>query len=452
MFIRVIETPGLASLSYLIGDEGHAVVIDPRRDVEVYLEMARDEAVTIDHILETHRNEDFVIGSCDLAERTGATVLRGNGTELAYGEPAHEGDVIECGQVRLKVLATPGHTPESLSFVLQHQETGTDALAVFCGDALLVGDVGRTDFHPGHEAEDAAHLYDSLHDMLLPLGDGCVVYPAHGAGSVCGDEMANRNFSTIGYERANNPMLLLDREAFIEAKVAEHHEKPPYFERMEWLNRKGPRPLGHRPQLRPLSPLELAMRMEDGAPLVDLREPQAFAGSHVPGSINLPLNLLSAYAGWFLGYDQDVMLLADDRDDLETARTRLLRLGFERTADYLKGGITGWETAGRPLETIPQMSVHDLRRRLREVTVLDVRKLVEWKAGHLPDAVNVFLGDLPQVVDDLDTKRPIVTFCGSGRRAMIAASILRRAGVERVYNCVGSMQAWKVIGGPLDET
>lgn len=448
MFVHTVTTPGLAALSYVVGDAGHAAVIDPRRDVAVYLEVAREKGVQITEIIETHRNEDYVVGSCELAAHTGARVLHGPGLDFEYGETIEDGATLTYGQTELQLLRTPGHTDESISIVLRHRETGDSALGVFTGDALFVGDVGRTDFHPDRQGEDAAALYASLHDVLLPLGEHCLVYPAHGAGSVCGDGMADRNFTTLGYEARHNPMLQMSKSEFVAAKEAEHHETPPYFKRMEHLNRVGPAVVGAKMAARPISPDALADRL-DSAPVIDVREPQAFAGSHVPGTINLPVNMLAAYAGWLLPYDTEITLIADDADQREAARTHLRRLGYEQTRDYLKGGVTAWEVSGRAPGGVPVCGARALRDMLDEVCVLDVRKRGEYEGGHLPGAVHAFLGRLPEQIAEMPDDRPIITFCGSGRRAMIAASLLRKAGVKDVRNCFGSMKAWMAIDGPL---
>lgn len=450
MFVSTIHTPGLASLSYVIGDGGEAAVIDPRRDVGAYLDLARERGLAIRQVFETHRNEDFVVGSRELAARVKAPILHGDALDFGYGEGVSHGQTFEVGEVSLEVLHTPGHTDESISIVARHRATGDSPLAVFTGDALFVGDVGRTDFYPERAREVAGLLYDSLHARILPLGDQCVLHPAHGAGSVCGSGMADRNSSTLGYERRHNPKLQLDREAFIEAKLAEHHEQPPYFATMEKLNREGPPIEAPRRDPRAVGVDDLRRLLRDGAQVVDVREPQAFSGSHVPGSLSIPEAMLPAYAGWLLTYHAPLAVVADDRAQVERARAHLWRLGFEVDA-WFQPGVTGWETSGREPGAIAPMSAHRLRAKLGDVRVLDVRKIGEWQSGHLPGARHVFLGRLPEALDDLPRDRPIVTFCGSGRRAMIAASLLRRAGYDDVFNCFGSMAAWQTIDGPVEK-
>lgn len=449
MFIETVKTPGVASLSYVVGDGDDAAVIDPRRDVRAYLEIARRRGVHIRFVLETHRNEDFVVGSCALAAHTRATILHGKGLDFRYGECIGHGQRVVLGRLSLTALETPGHTDESLSFVARHHETGDSPLAVFSGDALFVGDVGRTDFHPERMAEDAGALYDSIHEHILPLGDHTILHPAHGAGSVCGDGMADRDVSTLGYERRHNPALQLDRAAFVARKLDEHHEKPPYFRKMEQYNLEGP-PLGlPRREPAPVHIGHLRRAIDGEGPIIDVREPQAFAASHVPRTVNIPAGMLPAYAGWFLDHGRPVTVIAEDRSQLEAARTHLWRLGYDDLR-WFQPGITGWETGGNPLGSTRPISVHALHDTLDRVRVLDVRKQPEWLRGHVPGARHAFLGRLPALLDDLPRDRPIVTFCGSGRRAMIAASLLARAGYEDVRNCFGSLAAWRAIDGPVE--
>ncbi len=248
MFLEKVKSEGIAHLSYILGDGSEAVVIDPRRDCEVYINIADREGTRITRIFETHRNEDYVVGSQDLAHRTGATIHHGKGLDFSYGEDVSEGDSFELGDLRLTILETPGHTLESISIVVTDKNYGDDAVAVFTGDALFIGDVGRTDFYPDRAREVAGALYDSIFNKILPLGDQTILCPAHGAGSVCGDSMASREFSTLGHERLNNPVLQKTaREDFIEFKVNEHHYQPPYFRKMEEYNQHGPPPLDNLP-------------------------------------------------------------------------------------------------------------------------------------------------------------------------------------------------------------
>jgi hydroxyacylglutathione hydrolase len=450
MFLHKIKSAGLAHLSYILGDQDEAVVIDPRRDCEVYLDIAAREGMRIAHIFETHRNEDYAIGSLDLARRSGAPIHHGNALDFKYGQPVAEGDKFAVGDLQLQVLETPGHTMESISLVLTDRNYGDTPVAVFTGDALFVGDVGRTDFFPDRAREVAGMLYDSIFGKLLPLGDQAIIHPAHGAGSVCGDSMASREFSTIGHERLHNPVLQkTDRESFIDYKVAEHHDRPAYFRLMEQYNQNGAPPLDALPRPRPLTPEEVGKAMKDGAVVIDLRSPEAFAGAFIPGSLAIPLDMLPAYAGYLVGYEQDLILLSETQEQIPTAVRYLVRMGYERLAGYLKGGMYAWEVSGRPYDRIGSVHASVVEKRITDgeaLTLLDVRKITEFQESRLEQATHIFLGELQQRLDEIDRDKPVVTFCGSGRRAIIAASILKRHGFEQVEDSLGSMEACENLG------
>ncbi|WP_208728335.1 MBL fold metallo-hydrolase [Oceanidesulfovibrio indonesiensis] len=455
MFVETVKSEGLAHLSYIVGHGGQAVVIDPRRDCEVYLDIAEKHGAAIQYVFETHRNEDYVIGSQELSRLTGASIHHGAATEFAYGNAVKEGDVFRVGALEFKVLETPGHTYDSISLVMRDTNAGDSPLAVFTGDALFIGDVGRTDFFPDRKEEVAGLLYDSIFEKLLPLGDQAILYPAHGAGSVCGKGMAPRDFSTIGHERKHNPLLQLgSREAFIERKVAERHPLPPYFRRMEVYNQEGTAPsVLPLPRPTPLSASAFAERMDQGLQVVDLRSPEAFAGAFIPGSIAIPLNMLAAYAGFILSYDTSIGLVAETHEQVDTAVRRLLRIGYDSIPCFLEGGLGAWEKSGREYDTIPAVHADELVRRIEEkddFVLVDVRSEEEWESGHLPDAVHAFLGDLPDNLD-VDKSRLVTTFCGSGERAIIAASILKQNGWSKVEDALGSMMACMERGCPLVE-
>ena len=450
MFVQKIKSEGISHLSYILGDGAEAVVIDPRRDCAVYTEIAAREGAAITHIFETHRNEDYVIGSRDLARRTGATIHHGSALDFEFGQPASEGDLFHVGGISIEVLETPGHTDESLSFVIRDREFGDTPVGVFTGDALFIGDVGRTDFFPERAREVAGLLYDSIFEKLLPLGDQTILYPAHGAGSVCGDSMASREFSTLGYERLRNPVLQkTDREEFIDHKVNEKHYQPPYFRKMEEYNLKGAPPLKELPVPPPLSAHGVAKARDAGAVLVDLRSPEAFAGAFVPDSLAIPLDMLPGYAGYLLDYDTDLVFIAESDADIHVGVRYLLRMGYDRFSGYLKGGVHAWEVTGRPFDRIGAVHASTLQQRMdnnEDFTLVDVRKVTEVEEGRLPNSTHIFLGELQDRLDELDNSKPVVTFCGSGRRALIAAAILKRHGFKQVEDSLGSMAACEELG------
>lgn len=452
MFLERIVSEGLAHWSYVVGDGGQAAVIDPRRDCQVYLDVAYRHGARITHIFETHTHEDFLVGSPGLHALTGAEIFRGGKGKvtLGYGTGVHDGDAFRIGELAISVLETPGHTFDAISLVLHDRNVSDDPVAVFTGDTLFVGDVGRADFYPGRDEEVAGLLYDSLHQKLLPLGDHVIVYPAHGAGSVCGGRMAARDFTTIGYERRHNPALRIgDRDAFIRQKVSERHPKPPYFDEMGHLNQKGPPMLVDLPRPAPLSPGEFADALGRGMIALDTRSPEAFSGAYIPRSLGIPLDMIPSFAGWFLPYDRPIGLVVDPYDDVERAVRYLTRLGYDAIQGFLQGGMRAWETSGRRYDTIPAIYAGDLERRLQTgppFTLLDVRTREEFEAGHLPEALHIYLGDLPDRIDEIPRDRPVTAFCGSGRRSLVAASILKQHGFERVEDCLGSMAACAAIG------
>lgn len=454
MFVERVKSPGIAHISYLVGDGGKAAVIDPRRDCEVYVELARREGARITHILETHRNEDYIIGSVELAAMTGAEVLHGKQLDFEYGTPVGEADAFDLGGARLSVMHTPGHTFESISIALADRSFGPDPVAVFTGDALFIGDVGRTDFFPGREDEVAGLLHQSIFETLLPLGDHVLLYPAHGAGSVCGTHLASREFSTLGYERLHNVALEhASREDFIAFKGAENHYTPPYFTRMEQYNLSGPPPSSSILTPGPMSADEFASRIAAGMVVLDVRGPEAFGGAHIPGSISMPLEFVPVYAGWLVPYDVPIGLVIDSLDQVTTAREHLLRIGYDAVSGYLHRGMMQWEVGGREFEGVDQVYIGEVKRRLdagEELLILDVRSADDFASGHLRGAVNIYLGELPQRLGELPGDVTITTFCGSGARASIAASLLRQNGFERVENCLGSMAACRSTECPLE--
>ena len=452
MFLETIRSEGIAHLSYLVGDEttGEAAVIDPRRDMQVYIDEAHARGTRIVRIFETHRNEDYVIGSQDLSRRTGASIHHGAGLPFGYGETVEDGDSFAIGNVELRVLSTPGHTYESISLVMADRSVSDEAIGVFTGDALFIGDVGRTDFFPERREEVAGLLYDSLFKTILPLGDHVILYPAHGAGSVCGNNMVKREFSTLGYEKRHNPMLQkTDRDEFVKIKANETHPLPPYFKKMEQYNLDGPPVRELPPQPVPLTADGFDRLMTSKLQVLDVRSPEALSGAFIEGSLAIPVGMIPAWAGWFLDYDTPIALVVEDTADVCYAVQNLYRIGYDNILGYLAGGMEDWETSGRPYDAIPAIHAGTLSERLEqgpEFTLLDVRAAEEFESGHLPEAKNIYLGDLPDRLDEVPKDNPVVTFCGSGRRALIGATILKKNGYEIVDNCLGSMAACQDVG------
>ncbi len=454
MLFQVIKSEGLAHMSYLVGHKGEAAVIDPRRDCEIYQNIAHHHGMEITHIFETHRNEDYVIGSLDLAHETGAEIYHGKALDFKYGNAVEEGDTFDLGDIKLGILETPGHTFESISITLHDTTYSSESpIGVFTGDALFVGDVGRTDFFPDRAEEVAGLLYDSVFNKLLPLGDHVMLFPAHGAGSVCGGGMADREFSTLGFERQFSPVLQkTNRKEFINHKINEHHYQPSYFRKMEEYNQYGAPPMLELPDPRPMKADLFATAIEEGMTVVDVRSPEAFAGAFIPGSYCIPVGMLSSYAGYFLSYDDRFGLVADNYADVETAMRHMIRMGYDNIHAFLDEGLHEWETSGRIFDSIGTVSGQSLAEKLRNdghFTLLDVRKIDEYQEQHLPQSCHLFLGELQDHVDEIPRDKPVTTFCGSGIRAMIAASILKRNGFDEVVDNLGSMQACVAAGCPI---
>jgi hydroxyacylglutathione hydrolase len=452
MIFERIKSEGIAHNSYLIGSGSDAAVIDPRRDSQIYVDLAQQHGLKIKHIFETHRNEDYVIGSVELNNITGAEIYHGPGLEWKYGKILKDGDEFKIGKLKLTAIHTPGHTDESMSYAVVDLSSGPATVMVFTGDALFVDDVGRTDLYGPDEAQRlASNLYNSIFNRLIPLGDGVILCPAHGAGSVCGLNIADRDESTLGIERAQNPLLQKSRDEFIKHKATEQPERPHYFRQMEKYNLEGPPLLGCMPLPSPLTPSEFREKMEGGALVVDASEPAAFGGAHIKGAYSIWLEGLPVFAGWVLSYDKPILLVLEDQCHLERAVRYLIRTGYDQITGYLKGGTEGWYNAGFPTESLPLLSVHQLKAmvdRGDELLVLDTRGQDEWSSAHIKGALHIYVGHLEQRLAEVPRDKPIAVICNVGHRAGLGASILLRAGYQTVYNVLGSVKAWVAAGFP----
>lgn len=454
MILERVRSEGLSQISYMIGSDREAAVIDPRRDCEAYLDIAKNEDLKIRHILETHRHEDYVTGSPELSSMTGAEIYHGDGLPFRFGQTLRDGETLAFGELELRALHTPGHTYESMSYLLSEQDHPQQPVMVFTGDCLFVGDVGRTDLLGRDEALRLAEaLYESIFERLLPLGDGVMVCPAHSMGSLCGGALSAREESTLGLERKTNPILQMDREAFVRAKSAESYPRPPYFRMMEKLNLEGPPLMQGLAMPKPLQPSQFGGLLEQGAVVADTRNYQYFAAAHIRGSINLWLSGLSTQAGWFLPYDRPLLLILADRSYAEVASRYLARLGLDNVAGYLCSGaescgLAAWVDEARPVQRSALLTVQELNAGRNRFRILDVRSVGEWREGHIPGALNILLGDLPQRFADVPRDRPVATICSSGNRASLGASILRARGFGEVLPVMGGMKAWRAAGYP----
>ncbi len=446
MFIERLVSEGLAHFSYIAGNDYDAFVVDPKRDVDPYIEIAKSNCCMIRFVFETHCNEDYLIGSLELEQRTGCRIIHSDRLDFGYGEPATENETFDVGGMRIRVIETPGHSPESLSFVL-YLSSGEIPFAVFTGDALFYGNVGRTDlFGREKTAKYASILHDSLHGKLLPLANGTTLYPAHGAGSSCGGTMSDIAISTIGYERATNPLLGLTREEFIERKKRENIPLPPYFARMADHNMKGPLLLEH--DLVKLMDAPTFANVMADCTVVDTRSPLSFAGGHIKGSYNIWLRGLPKFAGWILDYVRDILLVTERQEDIETAKLYLSRIGVDKVRGSLCEGIDDWKNRGMPLEQSGVYTVDGLHGKLKEedLFVLDVREKEEYAEGHIPDAFNIYVGELEKRLAEVPSERPVVSVCSTGNRSGLGASILERGGFKKVYNLIGGTTGWKEKG------
>lgn len=453
MKIERFAVAGLAQYGYVVSDGGEAVVIDAMRDVQRYAEYARREGLRIIAIAETHIHADFAAGSCELAALTGAELAFSAYDEsehYAYAMPhrkLRDGDTLRVGKAELRALHTPGHTPEHLSYLL-YEAGGTTPVAMFSGDFLFVGALGRPDLL-GEEAKQglARELYRSVQQRVASLPDGLLIYPGHGAGSLCGAGLGERTETTLGYERATNPYFQYAEAEFLERILASVPAMPDYYPRMKALNSAGAGAATPLPGGQELRVDEVRRLQQQGAVLLDLRSPEAFGGAHVPGSVNIGAGQnLSLWAGWLLDAATPIVLIGHG-DEAEQARLSLVRVGLDHIAGHMERGFGAWVAAGLPVATVRQRGVSDVAQE-REALVLDVRSVSERTGGHIAGSEYVALGDLPRRIEEFSGEREVVAVCGSGYRSSIAASLLARAGATNVSSMVGGMSAWRRAGLP----
>jgi hydroxyacylglutathione hydrolase len=471
MYFEQFYLTCLSHASYMIGSEGEAAVVDPQRDVDIYLKAADEQNLKIRHIFETHLHADFVSGHKELAARSGAKIYIGAQANAGFPHvPLTDGFEVKMGAVRIRALETPGHTPESVCLVITDRKESAESksperesaqpCAVLTGDTLFIGDVGRPDLSKTHTSRQLAGLlYDSLHEKLLALPDAVKVYPAHGAGSLCGRAMGAERSSTIGTERLTNYALqIASREEFIAQLTANLPNRPDYFLEDAEINRSGAATLTELPPLPALSPAEVQALSQQNALLnvnvLDVRPGDEFAAGHVLGSINIALSgQFASWAGGILGIHSEPILIGESDAQIEEARMRLARVGIEELRGYLAGGVAAWQKAGLPVSRTTQISPQELSQKLREgslraLDVLDVRREGEWQAGHIAEVQCRALDTFPHGLPAIDESRPVAVHCKSGYRSMIACSLLERAGHRNVLNVAGGFDAWHAAGLP----
>ncbi len=466
MFFHQRFVPGLAIYSYIVGDERskQCAVIDPTRDVDEYLEITKREGLRVTHVLETHVHADFVSGSAELKARLGdevQVVVSGMGgaewTPPYADRVVGDGDEIALGSVRLKAVHTPGHTYEHVSWALFDDTRSKDTpWLIYTGDFVFVGDVGRPDLLGEEARRKLAHqLYESVFGVLPGLPDFTEVFPAHGAGSLCGKAIGSRNSSTLGFERRfSGALQRRDEPDWVATLLKGMPIAPPYFRRMKKVNAEGPRTLGPElPGRKRFTARQVHDQVCEHCLVLDVRPKEAFAAAHIPGSVNIPLgHNLPTWAGWVLPYDTPTLIVPDDPDDVPEVVTHLLRVGFDDVQGYLEGGLGEWETHGFELGRLETTSVHGLAARLGKSSgrpfVLDVRTETEWDAGHIEGAHHIHGGTLEERYAEVPKDRAVAVVCGSGYRASIASSFLKREGYTDVANVLGGMAAWKAAGLP----
>lgn len=462
MYTKQFFVEGLGCASYIVGceAEGVAAVIDPDRDVRKYLDAADARGLTITHIIETHLHADHVSGNTDLAERTGANIYLHEASGAGFDhKPLHEGEVITLGNIRLKVVHTPGHTPESITLLISDTTRTDEPWLALTGDTLFVGDIGRPDLVGAKAANGlATDMHASLFEKLLPLDDGLLVYPGHGAGSLCGKSIGSMRSTTLGYERKHNPALApRELDEFVTFATSDLPEQPGNHKRIKSLNRNGVKPLGV-VEPKPLSIREAIPHFQRSAGLLDTRLKEEFVQAHVPGSVHLEADdQLSNRIGFVFPPDVPVILLLSDPTDYEQVVYSLARVGYDNVVGYLAEGLDVWEKMGLPItagdvQDIQPAELNDLllNGNGSRPVVVDVRETWEYKQGHVPGAVLMPLGQLSTRLDELDVEKPVAVICATGNRSQSASALLGQKGFKTVYNVLGGTTQWMRSGLELE--
>jgi hydroxyacylglutathione hydrolase len=457
MLVKQFVDEGLGNSSYLIASEesGLAAVLDPQRDVDRYLQTADGLGLRLVYTLDTHLHNDFVSGSRELAAQAGAQVGASAEADLGFEHlPLQEGDVIPLGNLSITVLATPGHTPEHISFGLS--EAGKPApSALFTGGALMVGGAARTDLLGADLAVPLAQrLYHSIHYKLLRLPDDVTIYPTHGSGSFCAAPAVAERSTTIGRERQWNPLVQAREDAdFIARALSDLPSYPAYFKYLRRINQSGPKVLGGIPTLQLLSPESVSQHIAQSIAILDTRSPQEFAAGHIPGSFGIPLGApLITWAGWVIPFGTPLILVTGHPVEQEAAIRQLIRTGYDDLRGALEGGIPAWEAAGLPVARLPSMPVEELARRLEgpdAPAVIDVRFESEWRAGHIPGAMHIEAGRLPAADLPLPKDALTVVHCGHADRTTVGISVMERRGYRNLALLAGGLSAWNSAGYPL---
>jgi len=449
-FIEPFVDTALGNSAYLIGSHStkKGILIDPLRDVDRYINAASERGLTLTHVLDTHLHADFVSGNREIAHQTGALI--GASAEAGIGfdhHPLTEDSVIDLGAFQIRVMTTPGHSPEHISFLIVDAESKAPS-ALFSGGALIVGGAARTDLLTPEQTEPLARqLYHTIHDKFLKLPDAVDVFPTHGAGSFCIAPASSERVTTIGRERESNPLAQTQSEdEFIKRSLMGLPSYPTYYKYMRPLNQRGARILGGVPILKPLDVEEVKTLMDEGVVVLDVRHQKQFGAGHIPKSYGIRVDApLTTWAGWVIPFGSRFLLVAESADQRSDAIRQLIRIGYDNLEGHLEGGIEAWART-YPVEAVPSIKVTELHERLDEVTVLDVRQTSEWEVGHIPNAIHFEGGRIAWDQLPFSHDKPLAVQCASGSRSMVAISVLRKRGFHNLIQVEGGMNQWKKHG------
>jgi len=457
MYFKQITVDGMGCLSYLIGCPMAKVacVVDPKRDVQTYIDLARENGMKITHIFETHVHADHVSGNQELQSRTGAEICFMEDTPIKFKHTSlKESQTMTFGNVKLQFLKTPGHTPHSMSILVTDLSRSQEPWMVLTGDCLFVGDIGRPDLAGAELIEEQTHnLYESLYNKLGAMPDNLEVFPSHGAGSLCGKGMSAKSNSTIGFEKKTNPVLQLSEDGFLNQMKQSFPERPKSFTNIINLNLNGAPLLDRCPIVRDMSPAQVKQEIDQGALVLDTRDTAAFGGVHIPGAINIGFAKQTAnWIGMVIEPDARLILLVSDEKKYELMETHLHRIGYDNIIGYLYGGIAAWQEAGYPINQLWQISTEKLKNKLEKSRYdyfYDVRTKAEWDNGHIKEATHLPLTSLLKQTPDIPKDKEIIITCGVGYRGNIAASYLQSQGFQHVHSLAGGMTAWNNGGLPV---
>jgi hydroxyacylglutathione hydrolase len=458
MFFQRIFTDGLAQASFLLGssETREALVIDPRRDVDLYLTLADGQGLRITHVLETHIHADYASGARELADRTGASICLSTSGENDFPyTPLADGDIFTIGELRVEILHTPGHTPEHVSILVTDTANPDTAPILFSGDTLFVGGVGRPDLlGEEHTQQLARALYNTIHATLMALDDDVIVYPGHGAGSACGKSIGDAPSTTMGQEkRFNEAFRPMPEDDFVRLMLDGLPESPPYFPVMKRINKQGPAILGGIPHPSMLDVDALRSLQKGESTIVDVRTPEQFGSGFLQDALNIGLGpSLPNWAGWSVPYDTPIVLIVAEERDIAPAVTQLIRVGLDDIRGFAVANLSTWQDADLAVQTVDQLSVEAAASRIAsgEARIIDVRNDTEWDEGHIPGAEHVTVERLTRGdTNGLDRAQPLITTCAAGYRSSLAASLLKRTGFRDVSNLTGGMDVWEASGNAI---